>query len=197
MSPSRCASWVKLVRIAIGIVVCIGILSCSSHEPDSALAALRSEEVIEALKLEPAENRDGSVLSQQESIVLDIDEFVSDFVTAQGAAPMWLAIDGLSADSDMSQSQDNPDAEYDWLYTYVSSEHDGEDNLFIWSLYWFLAMPPVAVQQEILEKEIGNRDSSEWDVAGFRSRYSGYLEQLARAWLDVNADSKPDWLRID
>lgn len=187
--------------LAVSTMLLLSSIACTSGQLDERLIdTLENDAVLEELRYDVYDataDQGPASLDPNLIIVLDVEEFVADFLESEEGWPAWLATGDSTNDSAILSSIDDTDATLDWLYQYIPGEARQTDGIYVWSLYWTLAMPPAPVQLEILEKEFVDASPSERNIAEFRSRYPEYLAELAHTWLDVNSEHQPDWLRIE
>ena len=184
--------------LMIGAVLSLTVVACSSPQPGVKLIdVLEHEAVIEELRYDAIGALDTTQQGPAQIVLLDVEEFVSRFVISEEGWPSWLTIDESISNTTKSRPDDETHVGLDWLHRYMPPNIEDNSGAYVWSLYWALAMPPAQVQLEILTGEFGGTSRTERDVDGFRSRYPEYLEELARAWLDINSEHRPEWLRIE
>ena len=181
-----------------GAVLMLSGTACSSGQSGDRLTdLLEDDEVVAELRYDTTAIPDSAYSGSVQTVVLDVEVFVSEFVKSEEGWPSWLLIGESVVDSETRASEEDTHVALDWLRQYMRPEIQEGNGAYVWSLYWTLAMPPAQIQLAILEREFGAGDPVERDVAGFRTRYPEYLTELARAWLDVNSEHRPEWLRIE
>ena len=173
-------------------------VSCSSGQSvDRLTDVLADGEVVAELRYEAVDDDVQFDLSSRQTVLLDVEEFVSALVATDGGVPSWLAVPELTPTDGTMSPDERAEAMEDSLRKFMPTELGEHGRRYVWSLYWALSMPPEAVQLAILESEFTGKDSADWDFDGFRARYPEYLEEVAHAWLDTNRDLRPAGLKIE
>lgn len=197
MIKHKTCRW-RVSALLVSTALLLSSTACSSSQSSTRFAELlEDDEIVAELRYNTTVTPDSTGTEPMQVVSLNVEQFVSEFTKSEGGWPSWLSAGNATTDSVARTLEKDASLTLDWLRSYVPSEAQANDSEYIWSLYWTLAMPPARVQLQILETELGADDLSEQDFDDFRSRYPEYLAELARAWLDVNSEHRPEWLRIE
>ena len=179
------------------LAVCIGSISCSSGRSNDRLTnVLADGDVVAELTYEPAEDGIQQDSSTQDIVTIEVEEFVSALLAIDGGAPSWLAIPELSSSEDSDSPDGHTENVGNSLQEIFPPELGEDSRRYLWSLFWTLDMPPESIQLAILNREFAGQTAGNLEYERFRSRYPEYLEELARAWLEINQESRPAELRF-
>ncbi|WP_419839547.1 hypothetical protein [Candidatus Poriferisodalis sp.] len=193
----RSAGW-RTVNLLGGAALVLSGIACTSAESGDRLTdVLVNDEVIAELRYDPTVVLGSSQSESVSTVVLNVEEFVSEIVSSEEGWPSWLSIGESTIDSTVGEAEYDAHIALDWLHRYLPAETQEGNGTYVWALYWTLAMPPAQVQLAILEREFGVGELAEQNIAEFRARYPEYLAELARAWLAVNSEHRPGWLRVE
>ena len=84
----------------------------------------------------------------------------------------------------------------EWMrhHIFVTDNHPSG---YLLTLMWTMIAPPSEFEKLVWERELSNNRLTDWDPEHFSDRYRVYLYELARAWLDINSERRPTWLKIE
>lgn len=178
------------MRAALGIVALMAaaafLAGCGQSEERSAIESVMTPEFRERITYTESEDFVEPALPAGSAHTLDVEQFVDSLMPI---------LANVELGSGPELGEDEAQAIDDWMQEYIIVADDHPSG-YLLALMWAMVAPPIDFELLVWERELLENELTEWDRERFNDRYPAYLYELARIWLEHNADSKPAWLTI-